>query len=85
MAALTATQYARLRHELRRKWTTPIDFNKVTIDAAFQAMDDWFEAEKPTVSGLIDDATDPPKVFTNAEKKMIAGVYMILKSETELV
>ena len=79
MAALTASEFAELRELGRTNWTTAIDFDKTIANATFQAMEDWYEGERATVSSNIDTASSP-KSFTNAEKKLIAAAYLLWKN-----
>ena len=80
MATLTATELAELRQQIEREWITDIDFNKSVANAALQSLEDWYEGERATVSGLMDTATTP-KTFTGAEKKLIAKSYLKWKFE----
>lgn len=82
MAVLTPMQLAELRRETVKNLSPPIDFNKSIINAALQAVEDWYEGEKSTVSGLIDTATSP-FAFTNPQKKMMGAAYLIQKSKRE--
>jgi len=78
MAALTAAQLAELRRNIQAEWTTPIDFGKPTANAALQAIEDWYEGQRTVVNGLVNTAT-APKVFTGAEKKLIAKHFLAWK------
>ena len=51
-----------------------IDFDKPTINAAFQAMEDWLQANKAAAATAINVAT-APYVFSNTEKRQIAAIY----------
>lgn len=90
MAALTAAQLADMRKTLRQEWVTAIDFTKATINACFQAIEDEYERTatqsrpgfKLAAAADIDTAADP-KVFTNAEKKMIGRAYLGVKFDLE--
>ena len=83
---LSDLQLAKLRQAAAQYTDSPADYEKDIVNAAFQALEDWYEAEKPVVSGIIDSATAPfdDYAFTNAEKKILAEVYLILKSQMEL-
>ena len=81
MATLTPTERAELRRDVVRG-DSPIDFDKGTINAALQAVEDWFEGERATVSAAIDAATSP-YVFSNARKKKLVRFYLKLKFRKE--
>ena len=84
MAQLTAEQLARLRREFVRKLgNVAIDFDKSIINAAFQAIEDWYEANKAQISTDIDEAT-APYVFTPQQKKWLGAFWLLLKSGREL-
>lgn len=83
MAILTAEQLATLRQGIVRKMgNTPGGVTKATLNDALQALEDWYEGEKATVSGLIDAAT-APYVFSAAHKKDIAAYYLLQKAARE--
>lgn len=86
MAALTAQQLAVLRKHLvrARGQDQEIDFDKPTVNAALQAIEDLIEANKTAIGNAIDTATSP-YTFTAADKKRLFGVYAALKSGLELV
>jgi len=75
MAVLNATQLAELRKLTRINWITAIDFNKTIANSTLQAMENWYEGQRATVSSDIDSASTP-KSFTNPEKKLIAAAYL---------
>jgi hypothetical protein len=78
MATLTASELAELRRNIQREWTTVIDFDKATANAAIQALEDWYEGERPVVNTLVNTAT-APKVFVAAEKKLMAKHFLKFK------
>ena len=81
MAALTSEQRAELRRAVVRGESS-ITFTKPTIDAALQAVEDWFEGERAVVSAAIDAATTP-HVFTNGQKKKMVRWFLQQKSKRE--
>lgn len=84
MATLTATQLAQLRCEfVRRLGDVTIDFDKPIINAAFQAIEDWYEANKAQISTDIDEAT-APYVFSGQQKKLLGAYWLLQKSGREL-
>ena len=77
MAILTQTQLAKLRKTARNSghdWGS-VNFVKPDINAAFQAVEDWYQAHKVDAVTRIDTATEPGYTFTNTQKKVIAGAY----------
>ncbi len=81
MAVLTVGELAELRKSLAAE-SDVVTWNKATINAALQALEDWYEAERAVVSGLINAATDP-FVFTNAQKKKLARYFLRQKFRRE--
>ena len=79
MATLNLTQLGELRKIVRRDWSTPIDFGKPVANSVFQAVEDWYEGQRLTVSSDI-AAASSPKSFTNEEKKLIAKAYLLWKN-----
>ena len=83
MATLDALQLAELRREIARDTATQ-DWNKTTVNAALQAIEDWFEANKVSGSTAVDTAT-APYVFTGALKKKLFRFWLLEKSKREAV
>ena len=84
MATLTPTQLAQLRREFVRKLgNVEIDFDKPILNAACQAIEDWYETNKAQISTDIDAAT-APYVFTGQQKKLIGAFWLLQKSGREL-
>ncbi len=86
MATLTALQLADMRKFLRENWITAIDFDKPTINAGFQALENEYERSTSQnrpgfeAAGAADVATVvSPKVFTNPELKKIGAAYLKVK------
>jgi len=83
MAILTATQLAEMRQRLVKKLgIMAIDFDKPTVNAAFQAIEDWYEANKGQISSDINTAT-APFVFTPQQKKWLGAYWLLQKSKRE--
>lgn len=83
MATLTATQLAEMRRRFVAKLgDVAIDFDKPTVNSAFQAIEDWYEANKAQISSDIDAATTP-YVFTGAQKKLLGAYWLLQKSGRE--
>ena len=84
MAILTAVQLAGMRQQFVRKLNgVAIDFDKPTVNAAFQAIEDWYEANKAQISGDINTATSP-YVFTPQQKKLLGAYWLLQKSGREV-
>ena len=86
MAILSSSDLDEMRNFLQGIWTTAIDFNKPTINAGFQAMEDEYERvaslDRPgfRIAGATDvQAAVSPKVFTNPELKNIEKSYLKVK------
>jgi len=82
MAIINTNELAKIRQALAT--TNEVDYKRSTLNAAVQAIEDWFEADKLTLSGLIDTATSPV-ILTNQQKKKLAGFWMIRKAKRELL
>lgn len=81
MAVLTSDELTAIRREVARGLQatgTPINFTKAQVNAAIQALEDWFEANRAAASTAINNATSP-FVFTNAQKKQIMAYWLQLK------
>lgn len=84
MATLTAAQLAQLRQLFVRKLDgVVIDFDKPTVNAALQSVEDWYEANKAQLSADIDAAT-APYTFTAQQKKWLGAYWLLQKSGREL-
>ncbi len=55
-----------------------VNYTKPQINAAAQAVEDWFEVNRPALSTAIDLATSP-LVLTNAQKKQLVKWWFMLK------
>jgi len=76
MSILTANQLAQLRQELERR-DVEINYNKAQVNAAFQALEDWYQsaAIQTALSTTIDTAT-APLVLTNQQKVALICVAL---------
>ncbi len=83
MAVLTDEQLTKVRRKMAQHLAS-FGFDKPTVNAAIQEMEDWYESEKATVSSRLDTVTSPV-VLTNAEKKAIGGAFLVEKALRELV
>ena len=77
MAILATRQLATLRREVEKS-PEPIDYTKGEINAALQAIEDWWENNRLTLSTVIDNAT--AKSFTATQKRQIGRAWMIDKA-----
>ena len=84
MATLTNGQLAALRKTARDgyDWGV-IDFDKPDANAAFQAIEDWYQAHKVDAATRINTATEPGYTFTNQEKQVIAAAYFRLRFDLD--
>lgn len=83
MAALTPQQLVEIRKRVAQG-ETEVAWDKSQINAIIQVLEDWYEAERPTVSALMDTAT-APFVFSNAVKKKVGAWFLKQKSDRERV
>ena len=83
MAVLTAIQLAELRQKMSNLFPA-VNYNKATINAGLQAIEDWFEANKAAGSTALDTAT-APYVFTAAKKKTLFAIWLLQKYGREIV
>ena len=81
MAALTRDQQIEACIELWRRGSQ-ITYSKVQLGAALQAVEDWFEANRATLSAAINAAT-APLTLTAAQKKSLLLFYMRQKVRRE--
>lgn len=79
MAILTDLELAELRREVAKEVGT-VTWDKATINAALQAIEDWYEGQRATVAGDINAATTP-FVFTGLQKKKMAKHFIRQKFE----
>jgi len=91
MAILNAIHRGGLREEFRKDGHE-VDYSKVAVDAAFQAIEDLFESQfKPQISAAITAATNAGAIgsdshsFSAAEKDRLGANYTLQKGNGELV
>jgi hypothetical protein len=73
MAVLTSGELAELR-QLASTIKVPVTWDKATVNAALQAIEDWFEANRASLGSAIETAA--PGVFTNTEKKGLVKYWL---------
>ena len=81
MAALTDAQLTELRR-LFAEDGVPINVVKATVNAALQAVEDWFSlvATQTAVSNAINTATSPA-VLSNAQKRALVKFWLRQRME----
>ncbi len=84
MAVLTDSELHQIRRQIVRAMRNNIDFDKPTVNAAIQAIEDRIESSKPIISADI-DAAIAPATMTAAQKTKIVGAYLVLKATKELL
>ena len=82
MATIPASALAKGRQFIAKLFGT-VDYDKSVPDAVFQAVEDWFEANRGNLSTTIDTAASPT-VFTATQKKRIIAAYLEWKMAQEL-
>lgn len=83
MAVISPASLTRLRQAAARAKGSGIDWTKGTINAAFQAIEDWLdggEATRPaqSLSSALDAAT-APHVFSAGEKRILLNLAYELR------
>lgn len=82
MAVLDSLQLAEVRRAYADRRGPGVDFTKPQVNAAIQAIEDWFEANRATLAAAIDAAT-APYVFPAAQKKLLAAMWLDHKSRRD--
>ncbi len=80
MAVLTKPQTRQIGRHITRGVTT--DWSSTQADAAVQAIEDWFEANRGAISAAI-NAASSPKVFSAAQKKTLLLEFLLQKVRRE--
>lgn len=83
MAILTTEELADIRQNVAAKFNE-INWDKPIINAALQAIEDWFEANKAAGSAAIDTATSP-FIFTSPQKKLLFAYWLFHKFMKEVI
>ncbi len=81
MAVLSAEELAELRRRVRTS-VGNVTWTKPQINAAVQATENWFEANRSSLVSAIDTATSPHS-FTGAQKKALVAYWMLQKFARE--
>lgn len=76
MAIMTPDELADLRRNCARERAT-VDYTKPQINAALQAIEDWWEANRAALGAAIEAAA--PGVFSPAEKRRLAKHWLAHK------
>lgn len=77
MAVLTAEQLAKIRRGVAQQFATQ-NWDKPQINAALQAIEDWFELNKASGVTAVNTAT-APFVFTGPQKKELFAYWLLHK------
>ncbi len=80
MAVLTPIERAELRRFVAAEFGT-VTYVKAQIDAAMQAIEDWFEANRASLGTAINAATQPDFTFTNPQKVLLVKYWLRQKFE----
>jgi hypothetical protein len=81
MAALNPDELAELRRVISNG-VVNVAYNKAQINAAVQAIEDYFETHRVELSAAI-DAASTPFVFTNPQKKQLVRYWLDQKARRE--
>jgi len=73
MAILIADELAELRRSCASERAT-VDYTKPQINAALQAIEDWFEANRASLGAAIEAAA--PTKFNATEKRRLVKFYL---------
>ena len=80
MATLIADDLADLRQAQQR--VRVVDHPKPVVNAALQAVENWFEASRPSLNAALNTAT-APIILTLPEKRTLLGVWLAQKTRRE--
>lgn len=83
MATVDAAELAKIRRKMSKDYTDP-PWEKPAINAAIQALEDWYEGERATVNAALNAATSP-LTLTAEQKKKLVGYFLIEKAVRELI
>jgi len=81
MAILSPNQLVELRQAAAED-QVGINWTKAQINAAAQAVEDWFEANRPSLNAAINTATSPV-VLPGAVKRLLLIRFLMQKSRRE--
>lgn len=81
MAALTIEQQAELRRAMAARLAT-VPYTKPQVNAAIQALEDWWETSGRAAAGAAIEAA-APGIFTAPLKKEIGKAWLRQKAERE--
>lgn len=81
MAVLNTTQLEELRRHLETSGIA-VTYTKVQVNAALQAIEDWFEANRTSLSTAINAGT-APFTFTGAQKVKLVKFWLLQKAGRE--
>lgn len=73
MAVLTTSELSALRREVAAEGGA-VDYTKPTINAALQAIEDWFEANRANLGAAVEAAA--PGSFNAAAKKRLVKFWL---------
>lgn len=78
MAILTSDQLVALRQAYSRN-NVIVNIDKPQVNAACQAIEDWFEDNRASLAVVINQATSPV-VLTPTEKRFLVAAFLLQKS-----
>ena len=81
MPVLTTSRLVKMRQYCAKKVST-VNYDKPQANTALQSIEDWFEANKGSLSTAINTATSP-FVFTTARKKALIASWLLEKFNIE--
>ena len=81
MPVLTTTQLVELRQACAREQLV-VNYTKVDINRALQAVEDSFEAIRPTLNAAVNAATTP-LVLTAGQKRLLVKYWLQQKTGRE--
>ena len=80
MAVLTSVQLQELRR-ISEPNRAPIAHTKAQVNAALQAIEDWFEANRAALGAAIEAAA--PGIFNITQKRALVKFWLLKKFERE--
>lgn len=79
MAILDSGQLTEVRRAYTDKRAPIVDYTKPQLNAAIQAIEDWFEMNRAGLAVAIDAAT-APYVFPATQKRLMVAMWLRHKS-----
>jgi hypothetical protein len=80
MAVLSPDELTKIRQECAKR--VPVNYTKAQLNAAVQAVEDWFETNRSSLSAVINNATSP-LTLTAGQKRALVAFWLESKFRKE--